>query len=313
VINLTHFYQKEWEKHFTVVNWDQRASGKTRFESDAEEVKKTITMERMIEDACEVAKYIRKRIGQDRIVVLGQSWGSALGSQLVLKYPELFSAFIGTGQVVDTTKNFQLGYERALAMSEAAGDEAMNKNLIKVKQLEREGKISFHDKEFQKVYISAITKYGIASFKFRNRVKAMLLFLRIMLTSPENTVCEVLQRRFGKKNTVNLFLDFCKSPEFDKWRLDELGTEFAVPYYQINGDNDWQTPYPLAREYYDRVEAPKKCWYTLNDAGHAVQFDNLTDFTRYLIEIRAELFGQDNLIGKLGMHQEDTRLGLLTN
>jgi len=145
--------------------------------------------------------------------------------------------------------------------------------------------------EFQKIYIYALTKYGFSSFKFRNLTKIILLFLWIKLTSPETTVCEVLQHRFSKKNTVKLYLDFCKSPVYNKWRLDELGTEFAVPYYQINGDSDWQTPYSLAREYFDRVEAPKKRWYTLRDAGHMAQLDNLPDFTQYLLEIRTELFG----------------------
>jgi pimeloyl-ACP methyl ester carboxylesterase len=82
------------EEHFVVVNWEQPGSGKSFDAVD----RATITPERYIEDAHALVLQLRERFGQDKVYVLGESWGNALGIMLVRRYPELFHAFIGTGQ-----------------------------------------------------------------------------------------------------------------------------------------------------------------------------------------------------------------------
>ena len=50
--------------------------------------------------------------------MLGHSWGSYLGANLALAYPQYYDAFIGTGQFIDPDENERRLYEAALAWSE---------------------------------------------------------------------------------------------------------------------------------------------------------------------------------------------------
>jgi hypothetical protein len=56
--------------------------------------------------------------------VLGDSWGSALGIMLVQRYPELFYAYIGTGQMVDFVENDSLERDLAIQAARERGDAA---------------------------------------------------------------------------------------------------------------------------------------------------------------------------------------------
>jgi pimeloyl-ACP methyl ester carboxylesterase len=63
-----------WEKHFTVVQWDQRGAGRT-LRKTGPSVTSTMTVDRMTKDGIEVAEYLRKHLGKDKIIVLGHSFG----------------------------------------------------------------------------------------------------------------------------------------------------------------------------------------------------------------------------------------------
>ena len=65
---------------------------------------------------------MRQRFGQERIYLYGVSWTSILGIWLVQEHPELFHAFVSSGQMVNTTENDRLGYELALQHLDRQGD-----------------------------------------------------------------------------------------------------------------------------------------------------------------------------------------------
>jgi len=88
-----------WEAHFTVVHWDQRGAGRTYRRNGAAGCGR-LTLERMVQDGIEVAEFLIAHTGQPKIFLVGHSWGSALGIHLLKRRPELFSAYVGTGQLV---------------------------------------------------------------------------------------------------------------------------------------------------------------------------------------------------------------------
>ena len=85
------------EHDFTVVWWEQRGAGLS-FQPDIPP--ESMTLEQMIADTIAVADYLRTRFGQDRIMLLGHSWGSFLGLQVAVRAPDRFLAYIGMAQVV---------------------------------------------------------------------------------------------------------------------------------------------------------------------------------------------------------------------
>ena len=75
------------------MHWDQRGAGA----SCAGVNWKTLTLSRLIEDLIELAEIPGKG---KKIGIIGHSWGSLVAIKAVRKRPDLFYAYIGTGQLV---------------------------------------------------------------------------------------------------------------------------------------------------------------------------------------------------------------------
>ena len=274
---MNHRFQREWEKIFTVVNWDQRGCGLSEA-SDGD-----LTIEMFVADICQVAEYLHNILPDRPIVILGQSWGSIVGALAAFRYPEHFAAYIGTGQVVDSALAFDTGYRHAMECAEADGDTKLLEGL--------KADLSMGDQKFMSKYYSAAkSKYGFASTNYRSMGAIAKVMVTEILTCPYMKLTE----RFKMvKDTVGVspqYLRFAKGEQFLQYRLEDHTTEYRIPYYNINGDNDWQTPYVLSKAYFDKVDAPLKKWFTLDHCGHMVQMDALPQFTQYLRQIRCELF-----------------------
>jgi pimeloyl-ACP methyl ester carboxylesterase len=76
-----------WESAFRLVYWDQPTSDEVTFDT-------------LTDDGLAVAEELRARHGIDRTILLGISGGSIVGLKMVKARPNLFSAYIGTGQVI---------------------------------------------------------------------------------------------------------------------------------------------------------------------------------------------------------------------
>ena len=76
---LAGSFQGPWEKHFTVVQWDQRGAGKTYTSNDKELQHRTMSVVRMEQDALDIVNYLRVRFHRRKILVLAHSWGSVPG------------------------------------------------------------------------------------------------------------------------------------------------------------------------------------------------------------------------------------------
>ena len=190
---ILHNYQFELEEHFTFVRWDQRNAGKTFFLSDPHEVLETMTFELVLNDAYEVTQYIREKLGQEQIIILGHSWGSVLGTALVQNYPQYFSAFISVGQAVSHIENEQLNLETVLEAARANGD---SRSIAAVEALSRpQG--SFE--EYSEDWISHIT--GVNALMARDGYESNFLQMAwLTLHSPFYTLREKMH-----SFTVNIF------------------------------------------------------------------------------------------------------------
>jgi pimeloyl-ACP methyl ester carboxylesterase len=113
---------RPWEKYFTVVQWDQRGSSRT-YGRNGEAGDGAMTIDRMTRDGLEVAQYLRGRLHKDRIVVVGHSWRTILALRMVRQRPDLFAAYVGTGQLVDKQQNEAVGYALLVGKVRAAHDD----------------------------------------------------------------------------------------------------------------------------------------------------------------------------------------------
>jgi pimeloyl-ACP methyl ester carboxylesterase len=266
-------FQYDWEKDYTVVQWDQRGAGKTYYANDPEAVTHTMSADRVLEDAHEVTAYIKQTLGKEKIIVLGHSWGSVLGTMLVQTYPEDYSAYIGVGQVVTMMENERVGYETVLA---AARDAANAKDAVALEALAPYPPESYSD-AFNTQIIALRgyqIKYGLAmGMDFSAVVSA--------LSSPYYSLRELMYfltvDSLSNQGEVMRFL----TEDYD---AHNYGTDYPIPVYYIMGENDYQTPYPLAKEYFEVITAPEKQFFSIRDAGHMTMLDNKAAFNQALLE-----------------------------
>ena len=118
---------KPWEKTFTVVQWDQRGAGHTfgRYGTNTPDV----TLDRISKDGVELAEYLCRRLSKKKIIILGHSWGSLVATRMVQMRPDLFGAYVGTGQVASWMTLVNTQYDLLLAKARTDGNQATVKEL----------------------------------------------------------------------------------------------------------------------------------------------------------------------------------------
>ena len=68
------------EKYFTVVNWDQRGAGKSYGAIGDPD---RMNIGQFVADTRELTEYLLKKFHQDRLVLVGHSWGTVVGALAV--------------------------------------------------------------------------------------------------------------------------------------------------------------------------------------------------------------------------------------
>jgi proline iminopeptidase len=111
-------HSRALEEDFVVATLDQRGTGKSYDQLDPTD---TLTVDRAVSDTLDVTHYLRARFAQDKIYLVGQSWGSLLGVLVVQRQPELFHAFVGAGQMVSPLATDQIFYRDTLAWAQRTG------------------------------------------------------------------------------------------------------------------------------------------------------------------------------------------------
>jgi pimeloyl-ACP methyl ester carboxylesterase len=111
---------RSWEKHFTLVQWDQRGAGKT-FAQTGPHATGRITMEQFIGDGIELAEYLCRSLKKDRLLLLASSFGSTFGLEMARRRPDLFHAYIGTDQNVGMVRGREQVHAELVGRLRAAG------------------------------------------------------------------------------------------------------------------------------------------------------------------------------------------------
>jgi pimeloyl-ACP methyl ester carboxylesterase len=151
----------ELEKHFVIVNWDQPGSGKSYYATNIQ----NITVQTYIQDGHALTEYLKERFSQEKIYLMGESWGSALGIFLVHEYPESYYALIGTGQMVDFAETERMDYAKAMEIARNNGDTVL------IEKLTANGEPPYYGKDVtwkSAVYLNHLNSYMDSNPSIRN-------------------------------------------------------------------------------------------------------------------------------------------------
>jgi pimeloyl-ACP methyl ester carboxylesterase len=255
-----------WEKHFTVVQWDQRGAGKT-LRKNGPTIAPSITVDRMVQDGIELSEYLRKHLGKDKIIIVAHSFGSILGVGMARARPDLFYAYVGTGQVADETKNYFVAYDALLQKAKASGDQRA------IDELNHVGPPPYESGEGYRV-----------QWKWANAFEGADQFLAgtigLTLVAPGSSVQEFNDIADGEMLSAEQLVPQTKSSG-----PKELGLEFSIPIFFIQGAEDFTTPTALARNYLESIKAPRKEFVTIDGAGHFAVFMHSDQFLQELLKL----------------------------
>jgi proline iminopeptidase len=269
---FAYTFQTYLEGAFTVVEWDQRGAGKTYFANDPKVTTPTIDYDRMTADALELVDLLRKRFDQPKIFLIGHSWGSMLGLPLVHAHPELFYAYVGTGQVVNARENERTGYQHVLEEARRRGDEKAIKELQNIAPYPDPVTGILGPK--QQVVRHWEFRYGFALYGKTSLTREML---RLAIVSPDYSLHDFYY--FVAEPTQEVLNGW-----IDGFDAAKLGADFQVPIFFILGRNDWQVPGVLAEQYLATISAPTKGFFWVERASHSPMVEQPEEFAKIMIE-----------------------------
>jgi pimeloyl-ACP methyl ester carboxylesterase len=260
-----------WEKDFTLVQWDQRGAGRT-YGKNGPSVEPTMTIERMVQDGIEVALFLTKHLNKKKIVIEGGSWGSILGIYMARARPDLFYAYVGIAQMVNTRKNQSASYARVLELARAAGDQRAITELAKI------GSMPWDSDAISKWHV--YRKWELAYQAKRVTAPPPPDKISPEYASPQ----ERAQYAAADDFSSVVFFGLTLSGPLEDVDLPALGIEFAIPIFILQGQEDLTAIPELAKEYFDSIKAPRKQFYLVRGTGHEPSAAELELIRKVLIE-----------------------------
>jgi pimeloyl-ACP methyl ester carboxylesterase len=256
-----------WERDFTIIQWDQRGAGKSYSPNQG-----APSIELMVQDGLEVSEYVRGRLHRNKISLLGHSWGSVLGIRMVRARPELFNAWVGTGQIVNRQRNEVAAYAGVLAKARARGDREG------VDALEKSGAPPYREIRQMGVERRWAMQYEPGLRYGPIGPSGLLVEL---LTAPDYSLKDVVDYFRGEIGGDDFFGQALDGP-LARVDLPALGTSFSIPFFVVEGEEDNITPASLAKAYFDRITAPRKAFLLMPDAGHMALLTRSDDFLKFM-------------------------------
>ena len=255
-------YQEDLEEQFTIVHYDQRGSGKSyRFFEDYS----NLTTDLLVEDLLALTDYITERFNQQKVLLVGHSFGTYIGMKAVAKAPEKYLAYIGIGQVGDVFQSELDSFEFTMEQAKINGNSKDIEGLMQIQGLIEKGQ--------ERTPRNLVRKYGGAARLINDNRDYLTGFL---LNSEYNGL-DVIRYLRGISVTQEMLLN-----EQAQQNLPEIINKVDLPIFFVMGKYDYMTSVNAAKNYYESLEAPKKEFIVFEESAHYPQFEEKEKFNVWL-------------------------------
>ncbi|QYU66804.1 alpha/beta fold hydrolase [Leptolyngbya sp. 15MV] len=224
---LFRAFVPELERHFLVVYWEQRGTGRSFDPAISAE---TMRIDQFVADLHALIVALRTRFGAGPAIVVAHSWGTAPGLLHASRHPGDLLAYVGIAQAVDMPEGERISWESALNEAERRGDAAAIAALRSIGPPP-------HDVDAMLVSRRWNERFG-GAFHAPDLSTGALIWRALQ----QSEVGLYDLWLFGRGNRWSLDLLW---PEFRQLRLWHI-RHLDVPVFLIQGRHDRQVPSSLA-------------------------------------------------------------------
>jgi proline iminopeptidase len=260
------YFNADLTKSITLVAWEQSGCGKSYMNNPNP---KNLSIDQLINDAHELTLILKNKFHKDKIYLVGFSWGSVIGLQLIKKYPNDYAAYFGISQVIDLNRSIELSRNWIKEQAKQKNDIKM---LKLVAQLEKQDTALCKNTLdcFLKKY-EFLTEYGGA-----------------IHTKEAETQIKIAETKYEDYKNYDWLKGFTYSCDRLGNALFETNlttiTNVEVPVYFFVGRHDWSLPTIVTEDFVKKLVAPKKEIVWFENSGHEPLDEEPKAFNQAIID-----------------------------
>ncbi|MFR3685980.1 MAG: alpha/beta fold hydrolase [Enterococcus sp.] len=256
---LIEHFNVDLAKRYTVIIWEQRGAGKSYYPFKPNE---EITIDSFVSDLKVLTKRLLNEWKQEKICLMGHSWGSIIGMKFIQRYPEMVAYYIGVGQVISGQKMFA---ESRRYILEHSTSPVVNQRIASI------------DTTFQQddwynelmYFMKQLIKAEGSIYKKKSYLELYPFFIR----SKHYSLRDCIKRIQGSKQAIERLWQEVARVDFTNC------TELDVPIILIEGEQDYHVSKDVAFNFYQRLTSPKR-FICMKKAAHFPQWTRAAAFNQ---------------------------------
>lgn len=255
---LEYLYPSKLADEFVVCYLEYRGTS-ISYHSDMDA--DSLTTECYLSDVTAVTEYLRKRFSQEKIYLMGHSFGTFLGIQAAFEHPEFYHAYIAMSQIVDQSQSEVIAYQFMLDQYRKMNNSKMVNEFEKYQIVSSD--IAYRDYCVSSLRDNAMHDLGVGTTHSMNSVITGIFLpsLRCKVYTPLERINIWRGKKFAENSPVG-----SERMQFNAY--NEVPS-LEIPIYFFGGIYDYTCCYSLQKSYYEIIRAPLKGFYTFDNSAHS--------------------------------------------
>lgn len=255
---LEYMYPSNLTDEFVVCYLEYRGTGLS-YNSDINAT--DMTTERYIADVVAVTNYLSERFSQEKIYILGHSFGSYVALKTVQLYPQYYHAYFAMAQNCNQKESEYRAYDYMKEQYQLSGNDKMVKKFEECPIRESE---EMYEKYFSSsLRDTAMHDLGVGTTRDMESVISGIFFPSLKCTD------YTWQERINIWKGKAVSMQFSVVEDSIQFNAFEEVPSLEIPIYFLAGQYDYTCCYSLQKEYYEHIQAPEKEFYTFENSAHS--------------------------------------------